>query len=234
MEEEGLVRERKFVSPVVSAGEVSSILQAYCVPDGKYPEGELESIYFDDPMLSSYREKANGDALKRKVRIRWYRGGAPWNAVRPAFLEVKDRIGAARDKARFEFRATAAELEGRPLSDCLYASMLREQAGRAGYAIPEALAPVVAIRYRRRRFVCHATSSRVSVDYGIVCTRANGDVFPAASGQPLPLRIVVCEAKSSVARAWPFGGALACLGFRMESFSKYGYFVERLLQGGFA
>lgn len=234
MEAEGLVCERKFVSSGTPAEEICCTLRAYCMPDPKFPEGELESIYFDDARLSSYREKANGDSLKRKVRIRWYRTGGAGDEIRPAFLEIKDRIGAARDKVRFPFSAPIADLERRHLSDGFYVSLLVEQSECAGFPISRTLVPSVAIRYKRHRFVCPVTHSRVSVDYGIVCTRANCNLFPYATGEPVPLAVAICEAKSATARAWPFGEALMRLGLRMESFSKYGYFVEHMLQGGFA
>lgn len=230
-----LVCERKFVSDRVSPEAVVSLLRAYCAPDGRYPLGELESVYYDDPLLSSYWEKANGDALKRKFRIRWYRTGAPADSPQPAFLEIKDRIGAARDKARFRFEARPRDLEERPLHDPWHVALLREQASRASLAIPQAIVPTVSIRYRRHRFVCMATLSRISVDYGILCTRANRSLFPAAPHSfPLPVGLTICEAKSSTVRSWPFGDALSRLGMRMESFSKYGHFIERILQGGFS
>lgn len=234
MEAEGLVCERKFVSSASEAGGVADALRAFCVPDSTYPEGELESIYYDDSRLSSFREKANGDSLKRKIRIRWYRTGGPDDGRRTAFLEIKDRVGAARDKVRASFQAGAADLEGRPLSDGFYVSLLHDQAASAGFPVSHGLAPTVSIRYRRRRFVCPVTQSRVSIDYAIVCTRANPDIFPAGSFSPLATPLVVCEAKSRDARSWPFGDMLARMGFRLESFSKYGYFVERILQGGFS
>ena len=229
-----LVRERKFVSHGISADAVVSILRAWCAPDGQFPVGELESIYFDDPLLSSYWEKANGDALKRKVRIRWYReAGMPQGSAN-AYLEIKDRVGAARDKARFRFTASIRDLETRPLEDPWFPALLREQSANAGFPVPDALVPTVSIRYLRHRFVCPETLSRISVDYCISSTRANGRLFPgAATSLPLSLDVVICEAKSAAVRALPFGEALSRLGMRMESFSKYGCLVERIMQGGF-
>lgn len=239
MEDDGdsvpaLVCERKYVSDRVPACAVVALLRAWCVPDGLHPHGELESIYFDDPFLSSFREKTNGDALKRKVRIRWYRTGTSDGADRSAFLEIKDRIGAAREKARFQFEASVGDLERRTLGDPFFPALLREQARKAGFAIPPVLAPSVSIRYRRNRFVCPVTHSRVSVDYDIVCTRANPELLNGASHMsPMRVGLTICEAKSNSVRSWPFGASLARMGMRLESFSKYGYFVERILQGDF-
>lgn len=201
------------------------------MPDGLYPEGELESIYFDDAALSAYREKANGDALKRKIRMRWYRTGRTGGDT-DAFLEVKDRIGSARDKARHRFTAPLELLEGASLSDPALAGLLRRTAEEAGFAVRLDVVPVVAIRYRRLRFVCPVTGARVSLDFNISCERANGAVFPSAA--PFTLPAVVCEAKSDTAWSWPFGDDLARIGFRRESYSKYGSIVGTILEGGMA
>lgn len=224
-----MVSERKFTSDRISHDAVINILRSYCKPDGSYPQGDLESIYFDDPMLSSYWEKANGDSLKRKIRIRWYHGGNA-KTVR-TFLEVKDRIGAARNKARYEFTAPAelminGDLSSPELLDLAYSAM-----HESGFAINEGLVPVLSIRYNRYRFVCPQTESRISVDWNIKATRSNRDVFPAASHLKCPMTI--CEAKSDSFRSWPFSEDLMRIGLRQESFSKYGYFVGQLIQGGF-
>ena len=225
------VRERKFVSDRADPVATAAALRAWAAPDPEFPEGELESVYFDTPALDAWRQKRDGDALKRKVRLRWYRGPAPASGRRDAWLEVKDRIGSARDKARHRAACDAAWLEGAPLSDPGWAALLARLADEAGFAIGDGLLPTVAIRYRRSRLVCPATGSRLSVDRAISCPRANGALLPFAG--PLDCPCTVVEAKSADVWDWPFGETLARLGFRLEGFSKYGYFLERILQGGF-
>lgn len=225
-----LVRERKFVSDRADPAAAVALLRAYAAPDPRYPEGELESVYFDTPALDAWRQKANGDATKRKVRLRWYRGPAP-SGRRAVWLEVKDRVGSARDKARHRAECEAARLDAAPLSDPGWAALLARLCAEAGFALGGGLLPTVAIRYRRSRFVCPATGSRLSVDRAVSCPRANAALLPFAG--PLDCPCTVVEAKSADAWDWPFGADLARMGFRMESFSKYGYFLERILQGGF-
>lgn len=226
-----LVRERKFVSDRADPLAAAELLRAWAAPDPEFPEGELESVYFDTPALDARRQKADGDATKRKVRLRWYRGPVPAGGRRAAWLEVKDRIGSARDKARHRAECDAAWLDGAPLADPDWTALLARLAGEAGFALGDGLLPTVAIRYRRSRLVCPATGSRLSVDRAISCPRANDALLPFAG--PLDCPCTVVEAKSAVAWDWPFAPALARLGFRAESFSKYGYFLERILQGGF-
>lgn len=225
-----MVCERKYVSDRVAPADVVSVLHAFCRPDGEYPEGDLESIYFDDHMLTSYWEKVNGDGLKRKVRVRWYHSASAADDIVDAFLEIKDRIGAARDKMRHCFKAPSSLLEGADLSSPDLVSLMYDAAAEAGFPINAGLVPAVAIRYRRHRFVCPQTGARVSVDYDIRATRANGECLPFPS--PVTCPVTVCEAKSDTFRHWPFGDDLLRMGLRMESFSKYGYLVGRILNGG--
>ena len=226
-----LVRERKFVSDRADPAAAAALLRAWAAPDPDFPEGELESVYFDTPALDAWRQKANGDATKRKVRLRWYRGPATASGLRPAWLEVKDRIGSARDKARHRAECDAAWLDSAPLSDPGWPALLARLSAEAGFPVGDGLFPTVAIRYRRARFVCPATGSRLSVDHAIACPRANDALLPFAG--PLGCPCTVVEAKSATVWDWPFGADLSRMGFRMESFSKYGYFLERILQGGF-
>ena len=226
-----MIREHKFVSGCTTPDAVLSVLRAFCKPDGAYPEGDLESIYFDDPMLTSYWEKANGDSLKRKVRIRWYHGEKASAGEVNAFFEIKDRIGAARDKFRYRFKAPVDVLLKDEFASSGLIEIAHAVACKAGVPMNGGLVPLVAIRYNRCRFLCPQTGSRVNVDWNIRVTRANRDIFPYPT--PVGCPMIVCEAKSDTFRTWPFCADLMRLGFRMESFSKYGYLVGKLLQGGF-
>jgi hypothetical protein len=225
-----LVRERKFVSDRADPLVAVALLRAWAAPDPQFPEGELESVYFDTPGFDAWRQKANGDAVKRKVRLRWYRGSAP-SGRRAVWLEVKDRIGSARDKIRHRAECDVDWIESAPLSDSGWAELLARLASDSGFPLGDGLLPTVAIRYRRSRLVCPATGSRLSVDRAISCPRANDALLPFAG--PLDSPCTVVEAKSADVWDWPFGESLSRMGFRMESFSKYGYFLERILQGGF-
>lgn len=207
-------------------------MRAWSRADPKHAEGVLESVYFDDASLTSFREKRNGDGLKRKVRVRWYDGAAVQDGRMEAFLEIKDRIGSARRKQRVKFLADAALLKLAPLNDGRFVGMLRRAAEENGLFMPEGLVPTVSIRYARSRFVCPVTGSRVSLDYALECRRANADRLPFLG--PLRAGFVLVEAKSNQADSWPFAEGLARMGFRLESFSKYGFFVERILNGGCA
>ncbi len=96
--------EIKFVGPEREAPFAAATLAAVCPPDDEFPVNRVHTIYFDSPRLASYAEKANGDYLKAKLRLRWYERpgvpqpamGGPWTA----WLEVKIRQGSRGFKRR--------------------------------------------------------------------------------------------------------------------------------------
>ena len=223
--------ERKFLARDFSLEEVLSILRMHFAGFYRvYPARWVNSIYLDTSGLRHYHVHVSGVPNRYKVRVRWYRTGAG-GATRTAFLEVKDRVGSARDKIRKTFEAPADLLENARLDDPRWSPFLLEAASALGVHVEASLAPTVSIRYRRFRMRCPVTGSRLSVDSEIECPRANSATIPFAG--PLRCPFVVCEAKSDVANAWPFGPDLVRMGFRLRSFSKYGYFLEHLLDGGF-
>lgn len=206
------------------------MLAVHAVPDPEFPRGVIESVYFDDEALSAYREKADGDALKSKVRLRWY----PGSPLRPdgranAFLEIKDRIGAAREKRHLRLDADPVFLEGAPLHDERWIDWLYAQAGAQAVPLPFGLEPVISIRYRRHRFVCPFSGARLAIDDRLESPRGHDGRFGRSEG--IEAGVVVCEAKSSTWREWPWNGALARCGFRPESFSKYGFFMTARING---
>jgi hypothetical protein len=233
-----VVCERKFVAPAPAQELARQILAHHCLPDPGYPEGLIESIYFDTPQLSAFWEKANGDTFKRKIRVRWYpktdqavqsRRQAQSSTIQ-AFFEIKDRLGAARAKQHCGFPMAGELLQDAPLNAPELMRAIRRQAQAMGVVMGPVFMPTVAIRYHRSRYVCPVTGTRVSLDTGLVSDRSNTDLLPDG-----PARFsaqIVCEAKSPCHRNWPWSEALFRLGFRSCSFSKYGEFINARIHGG--
>ncbi len=227
----GYVQERKFIGPAVRADLCLDILNHYCLPDPRHPEGEIESIYYDDHRLSAYWEKMNGDTYKRKFRIRWYPGtGLVPGSRREAFLEVKSRVVNARDKQRFPFTAERGLLEEAGLHDPELQSVLHRNAAAAGLGIPGDLVPTVSIRYHRRRYVCPHTGSRVCFDADLRTGRINAEVIPDLG--PISSGLVICEVKSTSPGEWEWAGSLSRAGLKLASFSKYGEMIHAIINGG--
>jgi len=63
--------ERKFFIFPKNIGFAHTLLRQVCRPDSEYPEGLVNSLYFDTPDLDQYTRSSSGEFRKDKVRIRW-------------------------------------------------------------------------------------------------------------------------------------------------------------------
>ncbi len=219
-----MVCERKFAAPVELLDPALALLMHHCLPDPSHPVGTIESIYFDDEFMSAYWEKADGDMFKRKVRLRWYPDGAlPAPGPIAAFLEIKERFGAARDKRHLRFMADGTLLGGAPLHSATLTRLLYDRP--AACSLPAGLTPTISIRYHRHRFVCPVTGARICIDSEIHSDRVNTMRFPV--GGRLDADFLVCEIKSAGREPPTWSADLFRLGFRARSISKYGLFMEK-------
>lgn len=227
------VVERKLTGSARLLPFALAVLDAWCLPDGEYPDGHVRSIYFETIRLDSYAEKANGDHLKTKIRLRWYGESVPDpDGTIPVFFERKNRIGIARDKFRKNGRADKRRLEETPLDDASFLDYVDRLSADAG--IPEGFSrrPLLQISYQRRRWVSPLDGSRISLDWKICAERLNPKVFPwAEAAIPLTLPTIVCEFKNAGGVVPMWLPLLEEAGFRYSSFSKYGVFVTHLKEG---
>lgn len=228
--EHNLVNERKFAGSTTCLPQALSILEARCAPDDWFATGVVNSIYFDTPGLGAYWEKANGDNIKTKIRIRWYGPESELPEEVPVFIEVKGRLGSARNKVRTETKAprtlvASTSFEGDELPD-----FLATQSGALGVPISRDWRPVCCITYNRRRYFDTPSMSRVSIDWNIRADRFNHVVFPWA--QPVALDKMVCEFKNQGGAPPPWAEHMLAAGLRFGSFSKYGECMEQLKTGG--
>lgn len=209
---EHMPHEQKWLYPVHLAPAVQGFLAGVLRADPVHPVGTVTSVYFDTPGLDSLAEKQASDYLKTKIRVRWYDGGGT------AFWEIKRRIGSRREKLRGDLELPAATAASLDLDDPLWLAVPAELR-RLGLPLVPDLRPTVEIRYRRRRFVDPATGARVALDDGIRRGRTAARLVGLGVGE-LPWAVV--EVKHPRAE---LGGplyALAALGGRRVSFSKYG------------
>ena len=219
--------ERKFIGQAGLDGFAASWLSHVCREDPAFPENTVCSIYYDTPALDSYAEKANGDFLKTKYRLRWYEpdsGADPRR--RTAFMEIKSRIGEEREKTRVKLDLARDWLDRADLDDPGFDDLLRRCSPDLEKPTPLNLSATAAIRYRRRRFLCPFTFARICLDTDIGLARANGRLIPG----PCYVNIssVVLEIKGIARADIPWLRALYEAGFRRRSFSKYGACMDRL------
>jgi hypothetical protein len=193
-----------------------------------FPVGTVHSIYYDTPWLDSFWDKTDGIFLKKKVRLRWYDPDVSRDRqVRTAFLEVKKRAGEARDKCRTELKLDRKWLDGAGLDDLGFIRLLHKNGSQLGEPIPTGLAPTVAIRFRRHRFFCPATRSRVCLDTSIGVEGTNSRSLPARGHVDVSACIVEIKDIPRTDMVWL--DKLYSAGFRNRSFSKYAECMSNLM-----
>ena len=163
--------EIKYLLPANVASSLIAWVESVCLREIRFPPATVHTVYYDTPRLSLLQGKIDSTFLKTKVRVRWYadRSGRPGDAL---FAEVKYRVGSRREKVRVRLDATGGEAARRPLHDPAWIEWLAPL--RAGAPpLPAALAPVLALRYRRHRFIDWARSARITIDEAIALDRAN-------------------------------------------------------------
>ena len=167
---------------------------------GNRTESRYESVYFDTPDLTAYRQAAHGRRRRVKVRTRTYCDSGD------CVLEVKARSG--RDE-------TVKHRTPYPKPDrwALNADGQAFVAAAAPHAEAAHLEAVLATTYRRMTFVDRAAGTRFTADTGLACQ--------AAGRAPVTLGVgMVVETKSpgpaTAADRW-----LWAAGHRPVALSKY-------------
>jgi hypothetical protein len=118
---------------------------------------DYDSVYFDTPELTTYRQHVQGRRRRYKLRTRLYGAG-------PCFFEVKlkGRRGETV-KRRLEVPTAAhgwLSSEARSFLD-------RELRAAYGVSIPGALEPVLGTAYTRLTLVARDEPERVTCDFGL-------------------------------------------------------------------
>ncbi len=212
-----LIYEGKYSFRSGHASELLRFLRARLIPDPRFPEGTVSSVYFDTPRRDSLREKVGSDYRKEKLRLRWYGDPGPDDPV-TGFLEVKAKEGVRRRKTRMDYPLSGAWLQdGRERFDEF--SKFAPRAAEVGSARSGPVFPMIVIRYRRARFLDPDATARISLDFDLRVTGVNRTFFP-----PRPILRLgrgVLEVKSESGRLpramWPVRSRVA----RRDAFSKY-------------
>jgi hypothetical protein len=221
--------ESKFVAAAEQEERVLAWLRHVCLPDPEHAEARVFTLYYDTVRLDSWREKTEGDFIKTKCRLRWYDPELSRDPTRrAAFLEVKRKIGQGRRKARARVEAPRDLLDSAGLDHPLFREILARHAPSLGERLPAGLQPAAVVEYRRRRFICPFTLSRVCLDSAIGLGRVNERLLPRLG--PANVDAIVLEIKDGGRAAVPWLAALQAAGVRQRSFSKYGACISRLLK----
>lgn len=212
--------ETKYIFHNTWAPTLIRWLQLRCVADPQFPTGIISSIYYDTSEWLLLREKLNSDYYKTKFRVRWYEALGDDEYPDRSFVEIKYKIGATREKIRFESKYSGKELAARDLSDPALLE-LQLQARKKGARIPFSLYPGFQIRYKRFRFLEPKTRCRICIDYDIRAPRVNSRMLSCFK----PVAVLdtgVVEVKGRIAELPDTLRQLTALGCRKQAFSKYG------------
>lgn len=138
-------------------------------PDGYW----VNSVYFDTPNDRDFRDKRNGENIRRKVRLRVY------GEEDRAKLELKEKLGAFQRKRSLSLNETQAEaaLGGD------YSFLRHMEGDFAGemylLLVTRCYRPKVLLSYRRRAYCLPENDTRITFD---------GDLSTGPVEKSLPFR----------------------------------------------
>lgn len=160
--------ERKFFVPPEKTAFARSILSHLCMRDSKYPQGRINSLYFDTPVLDHFQKSDDGSYEREKIRFRWYDSPSDWNDMVSVYLELKSKRGFASKKQRRKFLVPAERLKKiRADSTIISRDIILRTLSEFGYYPEDHLLPVILIAYERFRFAEILTGTRLSFDLKI-------------------------------------------------------------------
>lgn len=155
--------ERKMMIPFnLSLQEVETLISIHpAFFTELYSLRQINNIYFDSFNLSSYYQNIDGDANKRKVRIRWY--GELFGDVKQPTLEVKIKNGEVGSKLMhpmppFHF--------GKSFNILDYRNKLEDQDNHLFQEL-SSLNPVLVNSYQRKYFQSMDKNFRITIDWNI-------------------------------------------------------------------
>jgi hypothetical protein len=190
----------------------------------------VNSLYFDTPDLDQHQRSDSGEYAKDKIRIRWY--GEEYDPHRIAvavgsgdhdvqvWLELKSRRGFASTKQRLPLDVPAAALEYSALTHGIVpaTTLVRTMAG-FGFFARGPLRPVIAVSYRRYRFVEPRTGFRISIDSHIRSSMVMPGIGRGERALELPGAVV--EVKGPIFDVPPALRQIAEIGSSWTRYSKY-------------
>jgi hypothetical protein len=211
--------ELKFKLKAGQVHKVHQILSTLCIADQSHPHYPVLSRYFDDPELSDWRTKIEGEFFHKKIRLRTY--AETFSPAQPIFLEAKVKSDHRTSKVRSEIQAQ--DYLGLP-KHC-HEELLQREIDR------RVLRPICDVSYQRYAYVFeHGDQDKVrlTVDTNLQFCSAT------AKGQALPILPngqAILEIKSEQQTLpVPLSHFLFRLNLRRQTFSKYVAAVDHIKQ----
>ena len=219
--------EIKFTTLSIYADALTAGLRAICFPDPDHPENIVNTLYFDTPDLSAYREKQDGHYIKNKIRLRWYDETATRtpgdDGSMQAWIECKSKHGSAGQKTRHPVTIPRSILSLPAFDPSLLTAAL------AKHTASDALRPTVWLEYRRSRMLFADNQYRIAVDSDITPKWAP-EILPGHAAN-LPLQFAVVEIKGpSLDYPEPLSRLIGRFA-RQSAISKYEMCLNGFLEG---
>ena len=189
-----------------------------------YPPRQVNSIYFDTPVLTSFAENLSGQSARRKLRLRWY-GTDDRKAV--CVVEAKCKRGGLGWKLTRSLPSVVDLTRIRWVD--LTALIRRIVETDLDLYLGDALTPVILNRYRREYFVTMDGRVRITLDAD---QRLHDQRFvrgPNLHVEEPPSAEAVVEFKASKDDGDRLAGISSTFPIRLEKSSKYVDGVHRLL-----
>jgi len=221
--------ERKFFIPPAKIPFARSLLSHICLRDSKYPQGTINSLYFDTLDLDHFQKSDDGNYEREKIRIRWYDSPANWEGMVPVYLELKAKRGFASRKQRRKILVTGERLKRiRANNTIVNGNIISGILSEFGYFSEKHLLPVILITYERFRFAEILTGTRVSFDW-----RISSSLIATSLGHSeasLMLEGGIIEIKGPSMEIPKSLRSLSILGIDWTRFSKYAGCLESQME----
>lgn len=218
--------ETKFIFPNFRSNIVRQYLSKQCSPDPLHAEGIISSIYFDTRDEMMLGEKQNSDFSKIKIRLRWYSSTMTNRQGDALFLEVKRKVGSARQKKRFLMPNKSDWASSQSLCDPGYFCINSLLASK-GIHLNQPVFPILQINYRRSRYNDPLSAARLSLDSDINVSRINTQMLGELDQRRLQYAVFEHKCSNSALPDW-LHMVNTIADSRKSSFSKYGMCIEYL------
>lgn len=222
--------EFKYMMSRKEAVEVEKYLTSYVgmTPDENSKNGSytVNSLYFDTPQMSDYRDKDASLLIRKKLRARMYEDC--WHdSLQKVWLEVKHKKNMNISKRRVEisgdvWRSFMKNHNTRTLQT--ESDDPKKQTDLAYFAqthSTEHYRPIAVVRYLRKAYLANFTSPvRITFDYDVQTCRAE-NAHAARNLIPVSHNKVIMEVKFNNKLPWWFSRLISEFDLRRTDFSKY-------------
>ena len=129
----------------------------------KYPDRQINSLYFDDNNFSSVKDNLSGIPQRRKYRLRWY-GNSVEELSDPIF-EIKIKNGRLGSKKHFHVPELNNKVHNLKIKQIQEIALLQNKSRKL--FIDEYLNPSLIVSYKRNYFE-NNNDIRVTVDSNVI------------------------------------------------------------------